>query len=305
MDFEKISSFTIDRPSTDKDNGDDIPIWLHLTNEQFQELFRKIFSSISTTTISIEELQQLAITMYQERKRLHEKQLWSTLLKTIENGLHRWPTMLKQVILSMNIVRNQSIEYFTDEMYSNAVQIYLQKPVIEQILQYETIIENILEKYIAEHFHLFDYDYDHDDEQLAHEIQQQLRSHNSNQIEMIEQMVNRKYELELWREEIQHLKNYQKENQWPSSFRYIHVGIPSFIETITDHIIQQQFIDQHKQILQDYKHQLLRLLITMSEEIYSKIQTTFNRDISLFWNYQHSLPVKEQFSETILNLIDQ
>ncbi|CAF5069815.1 unnamed protein product, partial [Rotaria socialis] len=88
-------------------------------------------SSISTTTISIEELQQLAITMYQERKRLHEKQLWSTLLKTIENGLHRWPTMLKQVILSMNIVRNQSIEYFTDEMYSNVVQIYLQKPAIE------------------------------------------------------------------------------------------------------------------------------------------------------------------------------
>ncbi|CAF5090342.1 unnamed protein product, partial [Rotaria socialis] len=42
MEFEKISSFTIDRPSTDKDNADDIPIWLHLTNEQFQELFRKI-----------------------------------------------------------------------------------------------------------------------------------------------------------------------------------------------------------------------------------------------------------------------
>ncbi|CAM4984127.1 unnamed protein product [Rotaria socialis] len=70
MDFEKISSFTIDRPSTDKEKGNDIPIWLHLRNEQFQELFRKIFSSISTTTISIEELQQLAITMYQERKRL-------------------------------------------------------------------------------------------------------------------------------------------------------------------------------------------------------------------------------------------
>ncbi|CAF4635562.1 unnamed protein product, partial [Rotaria socialis] len=59
-----------------------------------------------------------------------------------------------------------------------------------------------------EHFHLFDYDYDHDDEQLVQEIQQQLQSHNSNQMEMIEQMVNRKYELELWREEIQHLKNY-------------------------------------------------------------------------------------------------
>ncbi|CAF5049449.1 unnamed protein product, partial [Rotaria socialis] len=66
-----------------------------------------------------------------------------------------------------------------------------------------------------------------------------------------------------------------------------------------------QFIDQHKQILQDYKRQLLRLLITMSDEIYSKIQTTFNRDMALFWNYQHSLPLKEQFSETILNLIDQ
>ncbi|CAF5011562.1 unnamed protein product, partial [Rotaria magnacalcarata] len=38
----------------------------------------------------------------------------------------------------------------------------------------------MLEKYIEDHFHLFDYDYDHDDEQLAHEIQQQL-SHNSNQ----------------------------------------------------------------------------------------------------------------------------
>ncbi|CAF4635720.1 unnamed protein product, partial [Rotaria socialis] len=58
-----------------------------------------------------------------------------------------------------------------------------------------------------EHFHLFDYDYEYDDEQLVQEIQQQLQSHNSNQMEMIEQMVNRKYELELWREEIQHLKN--------------------------------------------------------------------------------------------------
>jgi hypothetical protein len=122
---------------------------------------------------------------------------------------------------------------------------------------------------------------------------------------MIECLVSRKYELELWREEIQNLKNYQKENQWPSSFCYIQVGIPSFIETITDNTIRQQLIDQHRQILHDYKHQLLRLLITMSEEMCSKIQTTFNRDVSLFWNYQHSLPVKEQISETILNLIDQ
>ena len=170
------------RPSiTDNDNGNEIPIWLHLTNEQFQELFRQIFSStISTTIISMEELQQLSITMYQERKRLHEKKLWSTLLKTIKNGLHRWPSMLKQVILSMNIVRHQSIEYFTDEMYSNVVEIYLQKPVIEQILQHETIVENLLEKYIEDHFHLFDYNYDHDDEQLAHEIQQQQQQLNDN-----------------------------------------------------------------------------------------------------------------------------
>ncbi|CAF4889574.1 unnamed protein product, partial [Rotaria magnacalcarata] len=76
----------------------------------------------------------------------------------------------------------------------------------------------------------------------------------------------------------------------PSSFRYIHVGIPPFIETITDHTIRQRLIDQHKQILQDYKRRLLQLLMTMSEEIYSKIQTAFNRDMSLFWNYQHSLP---------------
>ncbi|CAF4347944.1 unnamed protein product, partial [Rotaria sordida] len=145
MNFEKISSFTIDRPSIDNDNEHHIPIWLHLANEQFQELFRKIFSPVSATTITIEELQKLAITMYQERKRLHEKQLWSTLLKTIENGLHRWPTMLKQVILSMNIVRNQSIEYLTDEMYSDVVRIYLQKPIIEQIVQHETIVENMLE----------------------------------------------------------------------------------------------------------------------------------------------------------------
>jgi hypothetical protein len=122
---------------------------------------------------------------------------------------------------------------------------------------------------------------------------------------MIECLVSRKYELELWREEIQHLKNYLKENQWPSSFRYIHVDIPSFIETITDPTIRQQLIDQHRQILHDYKHQLLRLLMTMSEEICSKIQTTFNLDMSLFWNYQHSLSMQEKISEPILNLIDQ
>ena len=122
---------------------------------------------------------------------------------------------------------------------------------------------------------------------------------------MIECLVNRKYELELWREEIQHLKNYQKENQWPSSFCYIHVGIPSFIETITDHTIRQQLMDQHRQIHHEYKHQLLRLLITMSEEMCSKIQTAFNHEMSLFWNDQHSHPVEEKLSVRILNLIDQ
>lgn len=182
MDVEKISSFTTDRPSMDNDYENHIPKWLHLTNEQFQELFRKMFSSVSTATIVIEELQQLAITKYQERKRLHERQLWSTLLKTIEDGSNRWPTLLKQVILSMNIVRNQSIKYFTDEMYSNVVRIYLEKPVIEQILQHEIMVENMLESYIEDHFHLFDYDYDHEDERLADEIQQQLKSPTSNQV---------------------------------------------------------------------------------------------------------------------------
>ncbi|CAF4727417.1 unnamed protein product, partial [Rotaria magnacalcarata] len=64
MNLEKISSFTIDRPSIDNDNEHHISIWLHLANEQFQELFRKIFSPVSATTITIEELQKLAITMY-------------------------------------------------------------------------------------------------------------------------------------------------------------------------------------------------------------------------------------------------
>ncbi|CAF4332918.1 unnamed protein product, partial [Rotaria magnacalcarata] len=41
---------------------------------------------------------------------------------------------------------------------------------------------------------------------------------------MIERLVSRKYELDLWKEEIQQLKNYEKQNQWPSSFDYINVG---------------------------------------------------------------------------------
>ncbi|CAF3189478.1 unnamed protein product [Rotaria socialis] len=281
----------------------DIPIWLQLTNEQFQELFHKIFSSVSTTTISIEELQQLAMTMYEERKRLHEKQLWSTLLKTIEHGFHRWPTLLKQVILSMNVVRHQSIEYLTDEMYSDVVRIYLHKPVIEQILSHETIIENMLEKYIEDHFRLFDYDYDDNDERLANEIRQQ-QTDNSNQIEMIERLVQRKYELQLWKEEIQQLYNYQKENRWPSSFRYLHVDIPSFIQTMTEHRIRQQLMDQHCEILHDYKHRLLQLLIVMSEDICSNLENLFNSDMALFWKHQHSLPANEQLSVATLNLID-
>ncbi|CAF4886576.1 unnamed protein product, partial [Rotaria magnacalcarata] len=75
------------RQRLDKDDRrNELPIWLKLTNEKFRELFRKISSSLSTTTITVEELQQLVLKMYQDRKYLHEKQLWSTLLKIIEHG---------------------------------------------------------------------------------------------------------------------------------------------------------------------------------------------------------------------------
>ncbi|CAF4999408.1 unnamed protein product [Rotaria socialis] len=203
----------------------------------------------------------------------------------------------------MNVVRHQSIEYLTDEMYSDVVRIYLHKPVIEQILSHETIIENMLEKYIEDHFRLFDYDYDDNDERLANEIRQQ-QTDNSNQIEMIERLVQRKYELQLWKEEIQQLYNYQKENRWPSSFRYLHVDIPSFIQTMTEHRIRQQLMDQHCEILHDYKHRLLQLLIVMSEDICSNLENLFNSDMALFWKHQHSLPANEQLSVATLNLID-
>ncbi|CAF4624592.1 unnamed protein product, partial [Rotaria socialis] len=66
------------RQRLDKDDRrNEIPIWLKLTNEKFRELFRKISSSLSTTTITIEELQQLVLKMYQDRKYLNENKLWS------------------------------------------------------------------------------------------------------------------------------------------------------------------------------------------------------------------------------------
>ncbi|CAF5221307.1 unnamed protein product, partial [Rotaria magnacalcarata] len=183
------------------------------------------------------------------------------------------------------------------EMYSDVVRIYLQKPIIEQIVQHETIVENMLEKYVDDHFHFLDYAYDNDDDEQL--------NHNTNQIDMIERLVSRKYELDLWKEEIQHLKNYEKQNQWPSSFDYINVGLPSFIETITDHVVRKQLIDQHRQILHEYKSQLLTLLIGMSEVNCSKLQNLFNSDMVLFWKHEHSLPIEERLSETILKSFDQ
>lgn len=154
-------------------NENEIPTWLKLTNENFQELFGRILSC-ATTSITIEELQQVAIGIYQDQKHLHEKKVWSTLLRTIESGLHRWPAMLKQRILSLNIVNNRSIEYMTEEMYSNLIHIYLQQPVVERIVQYETNIENMLEKYIDDYYNFLGYDYDKDDQRLASEIKQHL-----------------------------------------------------------------------------------------------------------------------------------
>ncbi|CAF4786469.1 unnamed protein product, partial [Rotaria magnacalcarata] len=55
----------------------------------------------------------------------------------------------------------------------------------------------MLEKYVDDHFHFLDYAYDNDDDEQL--------NHNTNQIDMIERLVSRKYELDLWKEEIQHL----------------------------------------------------------------------------------------------------
>ncbi|CAF4775952.1 unnamed protein product, partial [Rotaria magnacalcarata] len=62
---------------------------------------------------------------------------------------------------------------------------------IEQIVQHETIVENMLEKYVDDHFHFLDYAYDNDDDEQL--------NHDTNQIDMIERLVSRKYELDLWK----------------------------------------------------------------------------------------------------------
>lgn len=96
----------------------------------------------------------------------------------------------------------------------------------------------------------------------------------------------RSYELELWKKEIQYLKNYQKNHQWPSSSSSIHVSVSSFIETIQDHTIRQQ-------------------LIQISEENYSIIQNLFNHHMAIFWNQKHALPIEQRLSKTLLNCIEQ
>jgi hypothetical protein len=123
---------------------------------------------------------------------------------------------------------------------------------------------------------------------------------------MIECLVNRKYELELWRQEIKYLKSFQRKyQQWPSSFDYIHVGVPSFIETITDDTVRQQLMNQHQELLHEYKGQLLRILINIGKENSSKIQTLFKSDMNMFWTHQNSLPIEQRLSPSTIHCIVQ
>ena len=122
---------------------------------------------------------------------------------------------------------------------------------------------------------------------------------------MIECLINRKYELELWRKEIQYLKKFQRNHQqWPSSFDYIHVGVPpSFIETITDDNVRQQLMKQYQELLHEYKGELLRILINNSEEHSSKIKTLFKYDMNMFWTHQNSLPIEQRLSRNTIHCI--
>lgn len=74
---------------------------------------------------------------------------------------------------------------------------------------------------------------------------------------------------------------------------------------IQDETQAQQYIDQHQQILKNYKQEMILLFLNMSKVYMSEIQALFNKEMYQFWQNQRLLPVHERFTPVVLNLIEE
>lgn len=111
------SNHTDDNDDDDDDNNNDygideneIPLYLSLTNQSFTQMIEQILTNISFNNhpMTIQEIREIAILIYQSRIINLEKSVWLTYfkagtgtLKTEQSSPAIWPTRLKSYVVSL------------------------------------------------------------------------------------------------------------------------------------------------------------------------------------------------------------
>ncbi|CAF3676623.1 unnamed protein product [Rotaria sordida] len=329
--FDTIIATTIQSLMNELER-ENIPTYLLPTNSSFDQSIQKATLNI-TSSINIEELRQIAILIYQFKKTDLEKSLWSSflksgtgILKTEQESVKIWPDLLKIIIQSFcnQLITNEDI---TDRVCFSITYAHLRRleyryryyqgrldDKTKSIVNYELIIEPVLHQFIQEHLRSvqMDYEYkiamisyDYEDQRLAYEIQQQQQLPNDTEKQMIERLCYRKYEQEKSKLEVRLFQQHLKEKKRPKAFESIEIPCPSYIHTIENHTKRQQLIDQHKKIIEEYKNEMMILFINMSEIYMHETQKLFDQQMTELWQHQRSLPMDQQFTPRILNLIEQ
>ena len=276
------------------------PIYLQMTNPIFEQKINEIKTNIQQL-INIEQLRQVALVMDQCHRIDLEKLLWSTILKsgngtlkiaTTTTKFHYWPELVKSKIVSKETNQN-----LIDEFYLQLTMEYLQRleylheqsiskfnTLIKTIPNFQTIYQTYLETYITQQLEPIKHDiqykikmieYDYEDQRLRDEIEQYiLMNNNTNNIN--EQLFELKYEFERSRQELKLLEQNEKRKQLPKFLSKIDMTLPIYIETIQDQQYRQQMIDQHENIIQQYKNKLNHLWIHIYQTFINEKQPYLN-----------------------------
>jgi len=83
----------------------------------------------------------------------------------------------------------------------------------------------------------------------------------------------------------------------------VELSLPSSLQPLIDIDLHQRLSHDHRQITQQYKQEIIAILIDTIETKLHESQLLFHNDITKIWQNQCISPIDQQFNETMLDLI--
>ena len=114
-----------------------------------------------------------------------------------------------------------------------------------------------------------------------------------------------KYEQEITRHEVHFLKQRLSSHIASHPFRSQPIAQSSLIDSINNSDLRQQLYKQYKSVAEQARTTMMNVYMESAEGQMSQSDKQFSIEMNEMWKVNKSLPLDQQFTQVMLNLIDQ